>query len=244
MKQKTDPSNLSEFIYSGEELDHFAYASNWKGYWSSQIAPFIGTSVIEIGAGIGSTAKSLNTKHYEKWLAVEPDITMYQRIENAKGTLDYPKNMDTLLGTSRNVPTNESYDSALYIDVLEHIEDDHEELSHIQKCLSKGGRVIILSPAHQWLFSEFDAKVGHYRRYDIASLTKTIPAGFTILKIQYLDSVGMLASLVNKWFLKSESPTQAQILFWDRIIVKTSIFLDRMLGFRFGKTILCILQKE
>jgi protein-L-isoaspartate O-methyltransferase len=40
--------------YIGSELELFAAATNWKAYFASVLAPFIGARVLEIGAGIGS----------------------------------------------------------------------------------------------------------------------------------------------------------------------------------------------
>ena len=41
------------------------------------------------------------------------------------------------------------FDCILYIDVLEHIENDRQELIEAKKRLKPGGRLIILAPAHQ-----------------------------------------------------------------------------------------------
>lgn len=55
-----------------------------------------------------------------------------------------------------DLPPGELFDTLLYIDVLEHIPDDGAELARAAERLRPGGRVIVLSPVHQWLYSEFD----------------------------------------------------------------------------------------
>ena len=45
---------MNEFKYCGSELELFAAARNWKGYWSQQVKPFLRGDILEVGAGIGS----------------------------------------------------------------------------------------------------------------------------------------------------------------------------------------------
>ena len=59
---------------------------------------------------------------------------------------------------------DKKYDTILYIDVLEHIEDDYAEIKHAMGLLTSGGRIIIVSPAHNWLYNPCDKAVGHFRR--------------------------------------------------------------------------------
>ncbi|NIQ14480.1 MAG: methyltransferase type 12, partial [Candidatus Dadabacteria bacterium] len=111
------------------------------------------------------------------------------------------------------------YDTILYIDVLEHIEDDYNELQSAKKLLSDTGTLIILSPAHQWLFSEFDEAIGHHRRYTKATLLKIIPDELNLINIRYLDSIGLFASLANRVLMRKSIPSMNQIKFWDRVMV-------------------------
>jgi len=55
-----------------------------------------------------------------------------------------------------------------------------------------------------------------------------------------LDSAGFFASLANKMLLRRAMPTAAQIGFWDRVLVTLSRVLDRLTGFRFGKTVVVV----
>jgi len=51
------------------------------------------------------------------------------------------------------------------MDVLEHVEDDKIFLQNLVRSLPKGARVLISVPAHRFLFSEWDHRLGHHRRY-------------------------------------------------------------------------------
>jgi 2-polyprenyl-3-methyl-5-hydroxy-6-metoxy-1,4-benzoquinol methylase len=132
----------------------------------------------------------------------------------------------------------------LYIDVLEHIEHDRAELARAVQHLAPNGTLIVLAPAHQWLFSSFDAAIGHFRRYDLPGLLDLRPPNVTVARARYLDAVGLLASLGNRILLKQSAPTLAQIRVWDRVMVRASRWLDPVLGFRLGKSALIVWRRS
>lgn len=236
--------NLNAFSYSGNELEAFSAATNWKSYWSSQIAPYVGKQILELGAGIGATAIALNQRNYDHWLALEPDKIMCDTIETNLVHGKFPSGYKIRHGTSATLTKDELFDTILYIDVLEHIEQDKEELERVSKHLIDGGHIIIVAPAHNFLYTEFDRKIGHHRRYNNRTLREITPIGTTIQTMHYLDSVGMLASIANKLFLKTDTPSLSQIKFWDQFMVKTSRWVDRILFYRLGKSIVCIIEKS
>jgi hypothetical protein len=136
------------------------------------------------------------------------------------------------------------FDSIIYIDVLEHIENDAEEIGFAVAHLRPGGHLIVLSPAHQYLYSPFDAAVAHFRRYNKESLSAAMTNyDLECVKLVYLDSVGCLISLGNKLLLRSTTPTWGQMRFWDRGIVPISSVVDRFFGYRLGKSVLGIWRR-
>ncbi len=58
-----------------------------------------------------------------------------------------------------------SFDAAVMLDVIEHVEDPVEVLRHAARVLTKDGVIIVTVPAYPWLFGEWDKRLGHYRRY-------------------------------------------------------------------------------
>ena len=136
-----------------------------------------------------------------------------------------------------------TFDSILYIDVLEHIEDDRGELSRAAALLRPRGFLVVLSPAHPRLFSEFDAAIGHHRRYTRSTLAAAAPEGLELVRLVYLDSVGLLASLGNRLLLRESMPTPRQIALWDRVMVRLSTRLDPILRHRLGKSVLGVWRR-
>jgi SAM-dependent methyltransferase len=227
--------------YIGNELEIFEHAHNWKNYYGSFIKPLLGKKVAEIGAGIGGTTKALCDGKQEQWLCVEPDPTLVAEIDRKICAGVLPSVCTTHRGYSAEI--DQRFDGILYIDVIEHIEDDAAELQHSASLLNDNGYLFIIVPAHQFLYSPFDAVIGHFRRYDKESLGKIIPRSLEIKKLVYLDCIGYFASLVNKYLLKQKLPTKRQVQFWNNIMIPLSRIFDRILGFRFGKSLLLIAKK-
>lgn len=232
-----DLDTKETFAYQGTELALFEQAKRWKAYWASQIRPFIGKSVIEVGAGLGSNVPFLYTNQ-ENWLCLEPDPALSRQLFDRKETGALPDICEIRQGTLDTLPEDRRADTILYIDVLEHIEHDEAEFARASERLIPGGHLIVLCPAHDWLFSSFDTAIGHHRRYNEKMYNNLSTPELQLTMTRYLDSAGLLASSANRWLLRSAHPTATQIGFWNRILVPISRFLDPLTGFRIGKTVL------
>ncbi len=233
-------ASRAEFSYGGGELELFRRAENWKRYFAAQLEGFLVGDVIEVGAGVGGTTHALCNSRVRSWTALEPDRQAARQIEAllAERPLAAPSRI--VVGGVTALPADAVFDAAVYADVLEHIEDDREELLRCACRLRPGGALCVLSPAHAWLFSPFDAAIGHHRRYSRASLARLTPAGASLVLLRYLDSAGLFASLGNRLLLRQSLPTERQILFWDRRLVPLSRGLDPLTGYRLGKSVLAV----
>lgn len=237
--------NMTESIYIGDELKLFAHAVNWKQYYGSAIRGWFGQRVLEVGAGLGETTRHLCTGRHEQWLCLEPDPGFCDTIRAKASGGQLRACCSVYNGTTEDLlGRNLHFDTILYIDVLEHIKDDCAELQRAARLLNDKGRVIVLAPAHNFLFSAFDSTIGHYRRYDGKALRAACPAELTIERMAYLDSVGMLASLANRLLLSQATPTLEQIRLWDSLLVRMSKFVDPLVFHRIGKSILAVMRKS
>lgn len=226
--------------YIGNELEIFKEATTWKKYFSQIMRNYIRGNVLEVGAGIGGTTQFLWNERCESWTCLEPDPALAKELGESIAAEKDKHRCEVKTCLLGDLPEGESYDTILYIDVLEHIEDDEDEVKRAIRRLSEGGSLIVLSPAHQWLYSEFDKSIGHYRRYTKASLKKLTPSGAKLADIRYLDSVGMFASIANRVLLRQSLPNRKQIRFWDRKMIPVSRVLDPVLGYAVGKSTLAV----
>ena len=230
----------TNFEYVGDELQLFKEAHNWKNYWFNSIKEHVKGSVLEVGAGIGiNTALMLNNSdQIESIFCVEPDQNLSgQIVKSIKEDNVYVHN-----GYLADLDSSLRFDTIMYIDVIEHIEDDSREVHVAVKYLKKGGRLIILVPAFNSLYSPFDKAIGHFRRYNKKRLLNSVPQDLEVVELFYLDSMGVLASLANKYVLKQMYPTKGQIRRWDNLIVPFSKQMDKIVRNSFGKSLVGIWQ--
>ncbi len=128
------------------------------------------------------------------------------------------------------------------INCLEHIQEDEIVLGEIYNVLEPGGILVLYVPAHPSLYGAMDQKVGHFRRYSKNELrTKVEAQGFFIDKLQYVDSVGAIVSLVYKWIGNSSGkPGKLSVAIFDRFLFPISIYADRFTRKRFGKNLFMV----
>jgi SAM-dependent methyltransferase len=233
---------MTGYTYIGSELELFSQAVHWKSYLLSQIAPHLGDEVLEVGAGIGATTGALCKRNHRGWLCLEPDATLAGQLRGALDAGKLPKCCSLKIGTTQDIEPNRQFDSVIYIDVLEHIEDDAGELRRAATLLKPGGRLVVLCPAHQSLYTAFDKAIGHFRRYNKKMMAAAGPPSLEQVQLNYLDSVGLLASGANKMLLRQGMPTVGQVRLWDRVMVRLSRVVDPLVGHRMGKSILAVWQ--
>jgi SAM-dependent methyltransferase len=246
MSHTESRSTNDDFHYIGSELEVFAHAIRWKSYLACQVRPYLKGRVLEVGAGIGGTTKALATGKVSTWTCLEPDAKLAAILqESAKSDPALSRiPIEVKISSVTELAADDSYDAIIYIDVLEHIENDAQELQNAARHLVPGGRLVVLSPAHQSLWSPFDEAIGHYRRYNSKALKEVGPVGCHLIRLRYLDCVGLLASSANRLVLRSSDPSKWQIAMWDGCMVPISRLLDPLLAYRLGKSILGVWCRE
>lgn len=190
--------------------------------------------IVEFGAGTGTLAEVMEQVHGLKPVCVEIDPKLIE-ILKSKGFQTYS-----------DVKLLPSFAEFLYTsNVLEHIQDDVDALVQIKNKMLPGALLAIYVPALPILYSEMDAKVGHYRRYTKKELeNKVKAAGLKIDTCYYNDFMGVPAMLSLKIFGykgKSGIGSKKSLVIYDRIIYPLSIFLDYLFMKRvIGKNLLLI----
>ena len=165
---------MPDLEYIGGELAVFKHAENWKRYYGRMLAPYLGDEVLEVGAGVGANTGRFCGPGQKQWVCLEPDAAMAGQIAAQLASGNLPPCCEAVTGTVQSLAPNRLFSSVLYIDVLEHIQNDAEEVQRASALL-RPAVLVVLSPAHQFLFSPFDASIGHFRRYNRRTLVAAVP---------------------------------------------------------------------
>ena len=204
----------------------------------------LGKRVLDVGAGLGANTTYLLGPGQESWLCLEPDTALCTQIPGMLADHPQKDRVSARNGTLRDLGPEAVFDTIIYIDVLEHIEDDGGEMRAALGHLQPGGKIIVLSPAHPGLYTEFDRAIGHFRRYTRRSLRACTPEGSRLVKLFALDSFGLMASVANRLLLHQSMPTLKQVELWDRRLVPVSRWTDPLIGYAIGKSWVGVWQKQ
>ena len=222
--------------YPGWELKYFDKAKNFRNYQFDLIKRNIKGKIAEIGPGNGVFLK-FYIKNSEKIYLYEPTVAFNKNLK--KNRLKKIRIINKKFRLKKNF-----FDTILYLDVIEHIENDLIEVKNAYKSLRKGGKLIINVPAYQHLYSKFDKDIDHFRRYSKSDFIKILnKLKIHRYKIIYFDSIGYILSLLSKIFIKNyRSNFARKIKLWDKLIPLSKL-LDIIFVNSFGKSLLVIIDK-
>jgi len=243
------PMSKSEY-----ELMHRTENYNW---WYSSKRDLVlglakkfakGGSVLDVGCGTGRNLLEFSNSGFS-----------VMGIDNSPHAISYSKK---ILG--KNVVFGDitkkgfrSFNCAICLDVLEHIRDPKPAVRNIHASLREGGHAIISVPAHQFLFSEHDKVLGHYRRYSIGGLRELIEgSGLKVEQISYWNATLFPLIALVRIFKKRRSggarinhttelkplPKPLNSLF-KLIMLAENRLVVAGLGLPFGLSIVCVAKK-
>jgi SAM-dependent methyltransferase len=138
----------------------------------------------------------------------------------------------------------DGFDSVVYVNVLEHIEDDRAELALAHRALRPGGHLLVYVPALSFLYSDLDRSVGHFRRYQKKQLVGLArQSGFTVVSARYFDMLGILPWFVVYVLLK-KTIRPGDVSLYDRLVVPVMRSLEGIIAPPIGKNLLLIGRKD
>ena len=226
--------------YLNEVLKYFDISNKYRSYQIELFKKYVGKEILEVGSGRGKIIEILSKNEDKKFTLLELDENFYEFLK----TKFISKNIKILKEQSANLDGNK-FDTIFYLDVIEHIEQDTDELNTAYNLLKDNGYLIIIVPAFQILFSQFDLNVGHYRRYrkkffkDYSKKKK-----LEIKKLVYFDILGFFIILFSKIFnLTSSKKTTLGIKIWN-FLIPLSKLIDKITFYSLGKSIVCIYKKS
>ena len=231
-------NNLDNINYDGWELKFFDKSKNFRNYQLELIKKYVKGYIAEVGPGNGMNTSSY-IKYPKKIDLYEPTKKLYLELKKK-----FKKNNKVSNYNKKLLLQKEKYDSILYLDVLEHIKNDKEEILKAFKSIKKNGYLIINVPAFSHLYSKFDKDVGHHKRYekeDMRIILKDLK--YKKLDLRYYDSIGYILSLLSKLALSDyKQKFEQKIKVWDSLIAFSKI-IDLLTFNLWGKSLLVVIKK-
>lgn len=217
-------------------------ARNYRAKLVEDFRPYLHGNVLEVGAGIGQITQALVAlPSIRQLLSIEP----YESFcEAFRARLPQAR---LLHGTVQNLDKDSNWDALVSINVLEHIEDDEQELAAYHGALKRQvGTLCLFVPARPELYAPIDRDFGHFRRYTKTELkSKLTRCGFRCLSIRYYNALGYFAWWVIFCMLKRRSFDAASVRLFDRFLFPIVHLLEsRVCAPPFGQSLLVIAKAE
>ncbi len=176
-----DPQEISFPSELFEDLEN-GYDSVFNRHRSKEVIEIIKKNEIEllweIGAGDGQISQNLMEQDINI-IAIEPLLSGVSKL-NSLSIKTFPGTLKML-----QLPDN-SIEAIGIFDVLEHIDNTVPFLEEIYRVLKPQGYLIITVPAGQYLFSNYDLSIGHFRRYSKTELKRSLGnSGFKPKVVKY-----------------------------------------------------------
>jgi len=153
------------------------------------LGPPAGARILDAGCGSGRNMVEL--ARYGTVTGIELSPTSVARARE--------RNMGEVIeGSVLEMPfADDSFELAVSLDVIEHLQDDVAALRELRRTVAPGGALLLTVPAYQWLWSGHDVINHHHRRYTRSSLRQVAErAGWHQVRTTYFNSLLLPVAIV------------------------------------------------
>ena len=173
--------------FTGEEYGEAYPAGVENTYWhlargrilERQLRAAGSTRVLDVGCGRGILVKYLNDQGIDCYGVELAEVEVPESLRERIITGMAAENLSADLRAT--------VDTIVLGDVIEHLADPVTFLRGLPLAFPRLRALLVAVPARSELWSNYDEHYGHYRRYDLATLSKTIEAaGFAVSELRYM----------------------------------------------------------
>lgn len=234
---RADERTIDQTLASSlESLDD---ALNYRDWIVDLCAPHLGESLLEIGAGHGTFTEAF--VEHGRVTAVEPGEHAGALL--ADRFVDDDR-VDVVVGVTEDVDSR-GFDTAVMVNVFEHIDDEIAALAALRERLAIDGRLVLWVPAFMLLYSPFDRKLGHHRRYRLKPLVELIEAnGFDVVERRYANLPGWFSWLILVRILRQEPTNVTTVQLFDRFIVPVVRWIESRVRVPFGQSVFLVARRQ
>ena len=220
--------DIYEERYGHHILHLLSRTHRFNRWMTDTVKPWVGETVLEIGAGIGNISQNL--LYCKSYTASDIDALHLEYLENRFGNYRWVDVRKIDLADSADFDLLEAtFDTVVCLNVLEHVEQDGRALENIYRGLRPGGIAILLAPQGRWLYGSMDRVLDHCRRYTRQELKgKCEQAGFAVAHLFSFNRVGLLPWFINGRILRRRVFGKLQLKLYDSLVWLWRI-LDKVL---------------
>ncbi len=227
-------------------LEPLTYANEYISWVYRLMHPYLGKSILELGAGIGNfTPYMLRHNRLVTAIDIDDRLLHYHRLRVPATT-----HLHTECVSIQELSTRKDccgrFDSVVSSNVLEHIPDkvEFEVVRATFDVLRPGGFSIHWVPALEIIFGSLDKTFRHHRRYHRKQLQLLFQrAGFEVVSCQYWNVLGFFGWWFTGRILGSEVISRAGALAFDRYLVPVVRRLEPWMWRPFGQSLLIIARR-
>lgn len=201
--------------------------------------------VLDVGAGSGFFSKQLlKTAGIKEAWCVDISYEKDYDAQYEKKIVRYRKNVESV-----------NADLVLFMDVLEHVDDDVSLIKRYFDKVPKGTKFIFTVPAFSFLWSDHDVFLEHKRRYSLNELESVVrDSGLSVLSGSYFYGLvfplAVITRLANKIFGDHRKPA-SQLKKHSNIancVLKAICIFECKLFFRLNRAVglsaFCLAEKR
>jgi len=202
-----------------EILDVLAGTPNFNRWMAETIRPFLGDTVLEIGAGIGNLTRHLAQRR-RRYIVSDIDP---EHLAHLRNRLHHRPNLVAarcdLTNAADFTPYAGQVDTVVCLNVLEHVTDDLGALRNLLTVLKPGGCAVVLVPQGQWAYGSLDIVLGHVRRYSKPEFIRRMEqAGFTVERVIEFNHVTLPGWFLSGRIFRLRSFSRFQLAVFDHLV--------------------------
>ena len=237
------PARITDIEYTLWDQQLMSAATRYFRWQSQLVRKEIGQRVVEVGCGIGNFTSTLTDREIVSCTDSEEACVYRHRLRFSGFPNIQVCVLDVVDPAFRQLWVLRP-DSVVCVNVLEHIQDDHEAMRNMQSILQPGGIVAVLVPAFPALYGPIDHNLRHCRRYTQRRLLELAgAAGLRTKKMTYFNLVGFAGWWVNANILARAEHSETQIRIFDRYVVPIQSRIEGLVTPPFGQSIFAVFEK-
>jgi SAM-dependent methyltransferase len=219
-------------------------AEEYNEWMFEKIKPYLGNRIIEIGSGIGNFTGALLSTGPAKLVVTDTSPEYLLRLRDR---LNDAATIGTEVWDLNDAPKpslREFGDTAVCLNVVEHIADDVGAMRNIRATLVPGGRMVVLVPAQRRLYGSLDERLGHYRRYEKVELEEKVSkAGFELETSISMNALGVIGWFINCRVLKRQTMPVGQVKTFESLVPLARLIDEWAIPVFGGLSLICVARR-